>query len=71
MDTWKPLYYNPPKGTIWEDWKIARDLPTIYDTISKSLAIDHIYNNPANNHIDNLERVTQWDNNPHIKKRLK
>ena len=71
MDTWKPLYDTPPKGTIWEDWKIARDLPTIYDTISKSLAIDHIDDDPTNNHVDNLERVTQWDNNPHIKKRLK
>jgi len=71
MDTWKPLYDNPPVGVSWEDWKIARDLPTIYDTISKSLAIDHIDDDPTNNHVDNLERVTQWDNNPHIKKRLK
>ena len=63
MDTWAPLYDNPPEGIVWEEWKIVRDLPTVYDHIKKTVCIDHIDNNPANNHIDNLRRVTQWDNN--------
>ena len=63
MDTWAPLYDNPPKGIVWEEWEIVRDLPTVYDHISKTVVIDHIDDDPQNNHIDNLRRVTQWDNN--------
>jgi len=63
MDTWKPLYDNPPEGIVWEEWKIVRDLPSVYDHINKAGSIDHIDDNPANNHIDNLRRVTSWDNN--------
>ena len=62
IDTWAPLYDNPPEGITWEEWEIARDLPTVYDHISKTVVIDHIDDDPANNHIDNLRRVTQWDN---------
>ena len=62
MDTWAPQYDNQPEGIVWEEWKIVRDLPTVYDHISKTVVIDHIDDDPANNHIDNLRRVTQWDN---------
>ena len=62
MDTWAPLYDNPPEGLVWEEWKIVRDLPTVYDHISKTVVIDHIDDNPTNNHLDNLRRVTSWDN---------
>ena len=62
IDTWAPLYDNPPEGIVWEEWKIVRDLPSVYDHISKTVVIDHIDDDPANNHIDNLRRVTQWDN---------
>ena len=62
MDTWAPLYDNPPEGVVWEEWEKVRDLPTVYNYISKTVVIDHIDDDPANNHIDNLRRVTQWDN---------
>ena len=64
MDTWKPLYYNPPESIVWEEWEIVRDLPTVYNHISKTVVIDHIDDDPTNNHIDNLRRVTSWDNQP-------
>ena len=62
MDTYAPLYDNPPEGIVWEEWEIVRDLPTVYDHISKTIVIDHIDDDPANNHLDNLRRVTSWDN---------
>jgi hypothetical protein len=68
MDTWAPLYDNPPKGIVWEEWEKVRDLPTVYNHISKTVVIDHIDDDPTNNHIDNLRRVTQWDNH-HIRKK--
>jgi hypothetical protein len=64
IDTWAPLWDNPPKGTLWEQWVIVRELDTIYDYFTKSGAIDHIDNDPTNNHLDNLQRVNDWDNNP-------
>ena len=63
MDTWAPLYDNPPEGITWEEWEIVRDLPSVYNHISKTICIDHIDDDPTNNHLDNLRRVTQWDNN--------
>ena len=62
IDTWAPLYDNPPEGIIWEEWEIVRDLPSVYNLISKSVVIDHIDDDPTNNHLDNLRRVSQWDN---------
>ena len=62
MDTWAPLYDNPPEGIVWEEWKIVRDLPSVYNHISKTGSIDHIDDDPTNNHIDNLRRVNDWDN---------
>jgi hypothetical protein len=63
MDTWAPLYDNPPEGIVWEEWEIVRrDMPTVYNHISKTVVIDHIDDNPMNNHIDNLRRTTSWDN---------
>ena len=62
MDTWAPLYDNPPEGVVWEEWKIVRDLPTVFDHIKKTVVIDHIDDDPTNNHLDNLRRVTTWDN---------
>ncbi len=64
MDTWAPLYDNPPEGIEWKEWKVVRDLPNTYDFISKTVVIDHIDDDPTNNHVDNLRRVTQWDNQP-------
>ena len=64
MDTWKPLYDNPPQGIVWEEWEKVRDFPTVYNHISKTLVIDHIDDDPTTNHYDNLKRTTQWENNP-------
>ena len=63
MDTFAPLYDNPPEGITWEEWEIARDLTSVYNHISKTVVIDHIDDDPTNNHLDNLRRVTSWDNN--------
>ena len=62
IDTWAPLYDNPPEGIVWEEWKIVRDMPSVFNHISKTVIIDHIDDNPANNHLDNLRRTTSWDN---------
>ena len=62
IDTWAPLYDNPPKGISWEQWEIVRKLDTVYNHISKTVCIDHIDDDPENNHVDNLRRVTDWDN---------
>jgi len=63
MDTWAPLYDNPPECITWEEWEIVRrDLPSVYNHISKTICIDHIDDDPTNNHLDNLRRVTNWDN---------
>ena len=69
MDPWAPLYDNSPEGLVWEEWEKVRDLPTVYNYISKTVVIDHIDDDPTNNHIDNLRRVTQWDNNHTRKKK--
>ena len=67
IDTWAPLYDNPPEGIVWKEWEIVRDLPSVYDHVIKTIVIDHIDDDPANNHIDNLRRVTSWDNQRHRK----
>jgi hypothetical protein len=67
IDTWAPLYDNPPVGIVWEEWEIVRKLPSVYNHISKTVCIDHIDDDPTNNNLNNLRRVTQWDNN-HVRK---
>ena len=37
MDTYAPLYDNPPEGIVWKEWEIVRDLPTVYDHIKKTV----------------------------------
>ena len=69
MDTWAPLYDNPPKGISWEFWEIGRKYPDNLKFYSESIVIDHIDDNPANNHLDNLRRVTTWDNQASRKSR--
>jgi hypothetical protein len=64
IDTWKPLYDNPPEGVSWETWEKIRDFPDNFKFYSQSVVIDHIDDDPTNNHLDNLRRVTQWDNQP-------
>ena len=69
MDTWAPLYDNPPEGVSWEFWKIGRKYPDNLTFYSESVVIDHIDNDPTNNHCDNLKRTTNMKNNPHRKAR--
>ena len=63
IDTWAPLYDNPPEGITWKDWKIARNLPSVLNHTVKTGSIDHIDDDKANNHLNNLRRVNDWDNN--------
>ena len=63
MDTWAPLYDNPPEGIAWDEWEIVRDLPSIFNHINKTVCIDHIDDDPMNNHLENLRRVNLMDNN--------
>ena len=63
MDTWAPLYDNPPEGIAWEEWEIVRKLPSVFNHISKTVVIDHIDDVKKNNHLDNLRRSNSWDNN--------
>ena len=64
IDTWAPLYDNPPEGICWEEWEKVRDLPTIFNHISKTVIIDHKNNDPTDNNLENLKRTTSWDNQP-------
>jgi hypothetical protein len=61
----------------WEHWpesakKYITELLEINKILSKKiktlLVIDHIDDNPFNNHISNLRRVVPRDNNTHVKK---
>ena len=67
MDTWAPLYDNPPEGVSWEFWEIGRKYPDNLKFYSESVVIDHIDDDPTNNHLDNLKRTTNLKNNPHRK----
>lgn len=65
MDTWKPIDENPPEQ-IKEYWN---DLPDpVKEWIKDTAIIDHIDDNPENNHVDNLRWVTPKQNCVHRKK---
>jgi len=67
IDTWKPLYDNPPKGIPWKEWKIMRTLPKCFESYSHSLHTDHIDDDKLNNHADNLQRKSARQNNSTVK----
>ena len=62
IDTWAPLYDNPPEPVLWETWENIRDYEDNFKFYSQSVVIDHIDDDPTNNSLDNLRRVTSWDN---------
>lgn len=76
METWNPVNECPPE-TLAETWNqiITPDMvgqPRITDEwkviVGDSLSIDHIDDDPTNNHIDNLRRTTPKENSSHRKK---
>jgi hypothetical protein len=59
METFRPIYQYPPDALkdVWND------IPEVAKQwIAETITIDHKDNDPENNHVDNLEYVTQKQN---------
>lgn len=60
MEVWKPIDENPPEqlkktwDQVPEEWR---------QWVRETALIDHIDNDPTNNHVDNLRWVTPKENN--------
>lgn len=65
METWKPVDEFPPKE-LKECWKILPEIAKYY--IKKGLVVDHIDDDPSNNHVDNLRWVLAIENQAERKK---
>ena len=64
MDTWAPLYDNPPEGDNMGTYgRLPETWIPVYNHTRKTGSIDHIDDDPTNNRLDNLRRVNDWDNN--------
>lgn len=64
METFKPIDDNPPIPKV--DWDITPE--SAKHLIRKTCIVDHVDDNPFNNHVDNLRWVDPEQNNPHFKK---
>jgi len=67
METWRPIDEYPPDqvAKCWNE--IPEDAK---EWVRKTAYVDHIDDNPANNHVDNLRWVRSIDNQSHRKKAL-
>ena len=63
METWKPIDEYPPIPQ--EDWDKCPE--SAKQWIRDTAIIDHIDDDPTNNHVDNLRWVVPKDNSPHRK----
>jgi hypothetical protein len=66
MRAFKPLDDHPPVNKV--DWDKTPE--SAKEILKKLMIIDHIDDNPFNNHVSNLRWCTPYENNPHNKKRL-
>ena len=58
MEVWKPIDENPPIPK--EDWEKTPE--TAKQFIRDSAIVDHIDDDPSNNHVDNLRWLTPKEN---------
>jgi hypothetical protein len=65
METWKPIDEYPP-DSLKDDWN--RSPESFKQWVRDTAFIDHLDDNPTNNHIDNLRWVTPLQNHYRRKK---
>ena len=65
-ETWKPIDEFPP--VPMKDWEKTPE--SVKELIRSTLVVDHIDDDPTNNHVDNLNWAIPKDNQ-HIRKKYK
>jgi len=68
METWRPIDEYPPE-MVAECWEETPEPSK--EWIRKTAYVDHIDDNPANNHVDNLRWVMPIENQSYRKAALK
>ena len=64
METWRPIDEYPP-DRLKDDWDNAPE--SFKQWVRETAFIDHIDDDPTNNHVDNLRWVTPRENSAYIK----
>lgn len=64
METWRPIDEYPP-DRLKDDWDNAPE--SFKQWVRETALIDHIDDDPTNNHVDNLRWVTPRENCPYVK----